>query len=110
MMPAGVLAVRAGLATEAGRDARVAQRQRAGVQDLVGVVGGERHLGGADEVEVVLLEVEDVLGCLSEEAGALHRGRLDEHRRDHRGESCRHCLLNGDVHQGQLEQCAGPVR
>jgi hypothetical protein len=49
---AGVLAVAAGLAAEAGREAGVAQRQL--VDDLAGVEAGERHLGGADEVEVVV--------------------------------------------------------
>ena len=84
---AGVLAVRAGLAAEAGREARVAQRQLVRVDDLVHVVRRERHLGGADQVEVVLVEVVDVLGGLAEEAGALHRLRADQRRRQHRGEA-----------------------
>ena len=34
-----------------------------------------------DEVQVVVLEAVDVLGRLAEEAGALHRFRLHQHRR-----------------------------
>ena len=45
------------------------------------MVRRERHLGRADEVEVVLLEAVDVLGGLAEEPGALHRRRLHQHRR-----------------------------
>ncbi len=67
---AGVLAVRPGLAAVAGRVAGVAQRQLVRVDDLVHVVRGERYLGGADEVLVVLVQVVDVLRGLAEEAGA----------------------------------------
>ena len=47
------------------------------------MVAGERHLGGADEVEVVGLEVVDLVGVLAEEAGAGHDLGLDQRRRDH---------------------------
>ena len=69
---AGVLAVAAGLAAEARRPARVAQRPAGQVEDFVGVIAGQRHLGGADEVEVVGLEPVDLLGVRAEEPGARH--------------------------------------
>ena len=78
---AGVLAVGAGLLAEAGRPPGVPQRQAVGVEHLVHVERRERHLRGAHEVEVLLGQVVDVLGRLGEEAGALHRLRLDQHRR-----------------------------
>ena len=52
-MPRVSLPGGAGLAAEAGREARVAQRQVVLGQDLVGVQGGEADLGGADQVQVV---------------------------------------------------------
>ncbi len=102
----GVLAVRAGLAAEAGREARVPQRQLVGVDDLVHVVGRQRDLGGADQVQVVLVEVVDVLGRLAEEAGAAHGLRADQRRGEHRGEAGRGGLGDRGVHQGQLQQGA----
>ncbi|CAL2067135.1 protein of unknown function [Streptomyces murinus] len=102
----GVLAVRTGLAAEAGREARVPQRQLVGVEDLVHVVRRERHLGGADQVEVVLVEVVDVLRGLAEEAGAGHRLRADQRRGQHRSEAGRGGLGHRRVHQGQLQQGA----
>ncbi len=102
----GVLAVRARLAAEAGREARVAQRQALGVQDLVHVVGGERHLGRADQVQVVLVEVVDVLGGLAEEAGAGHRLRAHQRRGQHRREAGRRGLRDRRVDQGELQEGA----
>ncbi len=99
----GVLAVRAGLLAEARAERGVAQRQRRRVEDLVGVVGRHRHLGGADEVEVLALDPVDVVGGLAEEAGALHRARPDQRRRDHLGEAGVAGLLHGQVDQRQLE-------
>ncbi|GAA2858451.1 hypothetical protein GCM10020220_054520 [Nonomuraea rubra] len=99
----GVLAVRARLAAEARRPARVTQRQLVGVEDLLGVVAGQRHLGGADEVEVVLGEAVDLLVVGHVEAGALHGLRLDEHRRDHRREPGLDRLLHGHVEQAELQ-------
>jgi hypothetical protein len=57
----GVLAVGPDLAAEAGREADVAQRQGAGVEQLVAVVGDQRDLGGAGQVQVVVGRAEDLL-------------------------------------------------
>ena len=54
---AHVLAVGARLAPEARRVARVPQRQIGLLDDLPHVEGSERHLGGAHEVELVLVVV-----------------------------------------------------
>ncbi len=51
--PAHVAPGAAGLPAEAGRDARVADRQRLGVQDLARVQADQGDLGGAREVQVV---------------------------------------------------------
>ena len=85
--PPRVLAGRARLAAEAGRDPRVADRQIGAVEDLVGVQGGQRHLGGADEEELVPFDLVDHLALAREEAGAVERLLADQHRRDDRGEA-----------------------
>ncbi|CAG7651095.1 hypothetical protein SBRY_50523 [Actinacidiphila bryophytorum] len=103
---AGVLAVRAGLAPVAGREAGIAQRQPGRVDDLVHVVGGQRDLGGADQVQVVLVEVVDVVLDLAQVAGAGHGRGLDQVRREHRGEARRGGLGDGRVDQGQFQQGA----
>ncbi len=69
----GVLAVGAGLAAKAGGEPGVAQRQGAGVEDLAAVVAGQRHLGRADQVQLVLGQPVHLGGVRAEEAGALHR-------------------------------------
>ncbi len=51
---AGVFAVGAGLAAVAGAVADVVTRQGRGVQDLLGMIGGQRHLRGTDQVQVVI--------------------------------------------------------
>ena len=72
------------------------------------MVGGQRDLGGADQVQVVLLQVVDVVGGLAEEAGALHRGRTHQRRRDHRREAPLGRLRHGQVQQRDLQLRAGP--
>jgi hypothetical protein len=47
----------------------------------------ERHLGRADEVEVVVGQLVDLVGVRAEEAGALHRLGPHERRRDDRVEA-----------------------
>ncbi len=90
---ARVFAGGAGLAAEAGREAGVAQRQALGVEDLLVVQRGERDLGGAHEVELVLGQAVDLLLGVGQEAGAEQRPLAHEHRRDHRLEAVAAQLL-----------------
>ena len=103
---AGVLAVGAGLAAEAGRPAGVAPRAGGEVEHLLGVHAGQRHLGGADEVEVVALDPVDLLVVLAEEAGALHRLGLDQRGRDDRGEAGGDGAADRQLGERELEQRA----
>ena len=103
---AGVLAVAAGFAPEAGRPARVALRSVGEVQDLVGVIPGERDFGGADQVEVIGLNAVDLVGVRAEEAGAGHYFRADQHRRDHQGEPVVGRQSDRQLQQTQLQQRA----
>ena len=99
----GVLAVRAGLLAEARAEGGVAQGQRRGVEDLVGVVGRHRHLRRADEVEVLALDPVDVVGGLAEEAGALHRPGADQRRRRGLDEAGGAGLVHRHVDQRELQ-------
>ncbi len=83
--PAHVLAVRSGLAAEAGREGAVADRQRRLVEDLVAMQVGHRHLGGRDQVVVGALQPEEVRLELRQLAGAEERRRVDDVRRQHLG-------------------------
>src|SRR5680860_1280563 len=101
--PPGVLAVRAGLAAVAGRPARVPQRPRRQVEDLVGVVPRERHLRRPDQVQVVGLEPVHLLGVGAEEPGTRHHLGPHQRRRDHRREARLDGACHGHVEQGQLQ-------
>ena len=57
------------------------------VEDLAGVQRGERDLGRADEVQVVLGQVVDLLLGVGQHARAVQRLLADEHRRDDRLEA-----------------------
>ncbi len=70
------------------------------------MVRGERHLGGADQVQVVGLEPVDLARVRAEEPGALHRLRLDQHRRYDRDEAVLDRLLHGQLQQAELQQRA----
>src|SRR5699024_8321596 len=80
-----------------------AVRQRVDGQDLSGVVGGQRHLRGADQVQVVVLQVVDLVGVFTEESGAFHRFGFDQDRRDHGGETILDGLVHRRVEQRQLQ-------
>ncbi len=67
------------------------------------MVRRQRHLRGAHQVEVLALDPVDVVGGLPQEAGALHRPRLHQRGRDHRGEAGPARLVHGHRDQGQLE-------
>src|ERR1700754_4435029 len=59
---AGVLAVAARLPAKARRPARVPQWAVGQVENLAGVMPGERDLGRADQIEVVRLDAVDLVG------------------------------------------------
>ena len=105
---AGVLAVAARLAPEARRPARVAPRTVGQIEDLVGVVAGQRHLGGADEVEVVGLEPVDLVGVRAEEPGALHDLGPHQHGRDDEREAVLGGEPDRELHEAELQQRAVP--
>ena len=71
-----------GLAAEAGRVGRVADRQLAAVEDLAAVQVGQRHLRRRDQVEIPLpRDLEEILLELRQVAGAAQRFGVDEERR-----------------------------
>src|SRR5581483_2031308 len=102
--PAGVLACGARLAAEVRRVARVAQRERVGVEDLLHVHGREPDLGRAGEVQLVALDLVDVHLLGGEEAGAVHRLLADEDRRKHGHETLRNEAVERVAVQRELEQ------
>ena len=77
---ARVLAVGAGLAPEARRVARVARRQRVGVERVAAVQRRERHLARADEEELAVVDVVHLRAVGREEAGLFHRALAHERR------------------------------
>ena len=70
------------------------------------MVRRQRHLRGAHQVEVVGLEPVDLAGVRAEEAGALHRLRLDQRRGDRRGEAVLDRLGDRHLQQAELQQRA----
>ncbi len=65
---------------------------------------GEGDLGGAGQVEPVLLERVDVRALGREEAGAVHRLLADEHRRQHRHVTVRDRAVDGEAVDREREQ------
>ena len=73
---ARVLAIAPSFAAVARAPPGVAQGPIVEVENFVAVIARERDLARADEVEVVVLvEVLDLIGVFTEEAGAIHRFR-----------------------------------
>ena len=70
------------------------------------MIAGQRHLGGADQVEVVGLEPVHLLGVRAEEPGARHHLRAHQHRRDHQRETVLRGQLHRELQQAQLQQRA----
>ncbi len=71
------------------------------------MVARQRHLRGADQVQVVGLQAVDLVGVCAEESGARHHFRAHQHRRDHQREPVPHGHLGGQLQQAQLQQRAG---
>ena len=65
---------------------------------------GERDLAGADEVQVVLGQVVDLLLGVGQEAGAVEGVLAHEHGRDHRLEAVAAQLLQRPADQRELEE------
>ena len=72
--------------------------------------GGQRDLGGPDEVEVVVGHTVDLLLGVGEEAGPEHRLLAHEHGRDDRLEPVRAEPLDGEAHERELEQDQRPAQ
>ena len=108
--PPGVLAVRAGLPPEAGRDPAEPDRQVRFVEDLAGQHGPERHLRRAGEREVLAL---DAVDHLLVEAGAAHHAddvlAPDQNGRDDGGEPLGGQPVDRVPDERQLEQRAVPA-
>ena len=64
---------------------------------------GQRDLGGADEEELVALDLVDHLALAGEEAGAVERPLADEHRRHHRLEALARGPSRREADQRQLD-------
>ena len=103
-MPARVLAVGACLAPEARRDAEVAAREAVGGEDLAAVDRRQRHLAGAHEEEVVLLDLVDLVAIGREEPGLLHRLLPHEDGRHDRDEPFADERAGHPLHERELEQ------
>ena len=108
--PARVAARGPGLAAEARGEARVAQRQIAGVDDLPGVQRRERHLARADEEQLVLGERVDLVLGVRQEAGAEERLLADEDGRDDRLEPVSAQQLEHPADERQLEEDEVPAQ
>ena len=65
---------------------------------------GERDLGRADEVQVVLGQVVDLLLGVGQHARAVERLLAHEHRRDDRLEAVAAQLLERPAHERELEE------
>ena len=72
------------------------------------MVGDQRHLGGAGQVQVVVGGAEDLLLVGGQETGPEHRLPPDQHRRDHGHEPGRGQPVHGQAHKGELEQRPWP--
>ena len=80
--PAHVGAVRSGLAAEARRVGRVANRQRAAVENLAAVHVRQRHFGGRNQIQIpVAGDLEQVGLELREIAGSGQRRLVGQKRR-----------------------------
>jgi len=79
------------------------ERQLGRVEDLAHVQPGERDLGRARQVQLVALRVVEVHVVGREEAGAVHRLLLHEHRRQRRNEALACQPGEGEAVERELE-------
>ena len=102
--PARVLPGGTGLAAKAAREARIAPRQLVAGEDLVVVQRCERHLGGPDEIQIVVLEPVDLLLGVGQEPGAVERALAHEDGRDHGLEARRAERLQRVADERELQE------
>ena len=100
---AGVAAVGARLAAEAGGIGGVAKRQLLRRDQLIAVQRGERHLGGGGEPEVVLGAAEALLGKLGQLARGGEAGGVHQDRRQHLAVAGVVVAIQHEVDQGPLQ-------
>ncbi len=99
-----VLARRARLLAVAGRPAGVLERSVRQVEDLVGVVAGERHLADVPvRYRSSPCDPVHLIGVLAEEARAAHDLGTHERRRDERNEAGLDGAVQRHVHEPELE-------
>src|SRR6185436_13018887 len=101
---ARVAAGGAGLAPEAGGEAGVAQRQLLGVEDLAGVQGRQRDLRGADEEEVVLGYLVDLVAIAGQESRPVESLFANQDGWDDRLVALAADEVDREADQRQLEQ------
>ena len=81
--PSGVTAIAACFPAEAGAVGHVAHRKLVGRNDLVAMQGGDGHLRGGSEPEVVFSAAETLFRELGQLARPLQAGAVHQHRRQH---------------------------
>lgn len=69
------------------------------------MVAGERHLGGADQVQVVAFEAVDFVVVLDVEAGAVHDFGAYQGGGGHHGEAVLGCEVERHPHECLLQAC-----
>ena len=99
---AHVLAVRAGLATEAGGVGAVLDGEVAGLEDGVTVNVGDGHLGGGDQVEVVEVGVVHLSFLVGQLAGGVGGGLVHHIGRLHLGIAVLGGGVEEEVDEGAL--------
>ncbi len=102
---AGVAAIAARLAAEAGGEGAVAQGQRLQGQDLVPVEVGDGHFRGGDQVEGALAvgRLEQVLLELGQLPGAVHAVGVHQVGRDHLAVARRGLPVQHKADEGPLQ-------
>src|SRR5262249_42636285 len=100
----GVLAGGARLAAKAGGYPAAAAREVVGGEDLAGPERGDRNLRGADEEELVALDLVDHLALRGEEAGPEQSRFAHQDRGDDRDEALGPGPLHGEPDQSELDE------
>src|SRR5665811_1545545 len=102
--PPRVLSIGTGLTPKTRRETGVSDRKCLRVEDLVGVVSGQRNLCSPNEIQVVLLHGIDLLGIVWEKSGSEQRFLANQHGRQHWCETLRRSKIHRPTHQAHFEQ------